>query len=71
MVPFDRFEFEQDLMKAWCIVDDLRDLSVGVLEHDMTKDQITNVLMGLETLYQLRFERILAQFERAVNQRKL
>jgi hypothetical protein len=71
MVPFDRFEFEQDLMKAWCIVDDLRDLSVGVLEHDMTKDQITNVLIGLETLYQLRFERIMAQFERAVNQRKL
>jgi hypothetical protein len=71
MKPFDRFEFEQDLMRAWGIVDDIRDLTAGVLEHGMTPDQISNVLVGMETLYQLRFERLMAQFERAVDQRRV
>jgi hypothetical protein len=34
----------------------------------MTKDQITNVLMGLEQLYQLRFDKLFRMFEQGVRE---
>jgi hypothetical protein len=65
---FDRFDFEQQIMNCWNVTTDLRDLQEGVLESNMTKDQITNVLMGLEQLYQLRFDKLFGMFEQGVRE---
>lgn len=65
---FDRFEFETQIMSCWTITTDLNDLSEEVLEGDLTKDQITNVLMGIEQLYNIRFQKLFRQFEQLIHQ---
>lgn len=67
-MAYDRFQFEQDILTAWGITTDLHDLTIGVIEHNMTTDQIANVLIGLEALYNLRFERLFAHFEQSIAQ---
>lgn len=66
---FDRFDFEQQIMNCWNVTTDLHDLQEGVLESNMTKDQITNVLMGMEQLYQLRFDKLFRMFEQGIRER--
>ncbi len=65
---FDRFDFETQIMSCWGITTDLKDLSEEVLEGDLTKDQITNVLIGIEQLYNIRFEKLFRQFEQLVRE---
>ena len=67
----DRFDFEQQVMKCWTITDDLDVLIDGVMESDMTKDQIANALIGLRTMYDLKFNKLWDQFETLVRERKL
>jgi hypothetical protein len=65
---FDRFDFEQQIMSCWNVTTDLKDLNEAVLDTDMTKNQIANVLMGVEQLYNLRFEKLFRQFEQLVRE---
>jgi hypothetical protein len=69
-MKYDRFEHEQQIMSCWNICEDLKELSIGVMEHDMTQDQIANVLIGLEELYKLKFERLFNQFELSIKELK-
>jgi hypothetical protein len=57
------FDFEQQIMDCWHIVDDLKIVTEGVLEHDISKDDISNITIGLEKLYQLKFEKLFDLFE--------
>jgi hypothetical protein len=65
---FNRFDFEQQIMSFWHVTTDIKDLSEEVLEGDMTKDQITNVLMGMEQMYEIRFNKLFRQFEQLVRE---
>ena len=65
---FNRFDFEQQIMSCWHVTTDIKDLSEEVLEGDMTKDQITNVLMGMEQMYEIRFNKLFRQFEQLVRE---
>jgi hypothetical protein len=67
-MAFDRFDFETQIMSCWGITTDLKDLSEEVLEGDLSKDQITNVLIGIEQLYNIRFEKLFRQFEQLVRE---
>lgn len=59
----DRFDFEQQIMKCWNVCDDLDELYEGVLERDMTTDEIANVVLGLKQLYSLKFQTLMEGFE--------
>jgi hypothetical protein len=65
---FDRFDFEQQIMSCWHVTTDIKDLSEEVLEGDMSKDQITNVLIGMEQMYEIRFNKLFRQFEQLVRE---
>ena len=65
---FDRLEFEQQIMSCWNVTSDIKDLSEEVLEGDLSKDQITNVLIGIEHLYNIRFEKLFRQFEQLIRE---
>ncbi len=65
---FNRFDFEHQIMNCWHVTTDIKDLSEEVLEGDMTKDQITNVLMGMEQMYEIRFNKLFRQFEQLVRE---
>ena len=47
----NRFLFEQQIMDAWSVVQDLKILHEGVMEKDLTTDQISNILLGMQELY--------------------
>jgi len=65
----DRFDLEQDIMTCWSVVDDIKELSRCMLDRrHMTKDEVSNYLLGLETIYQVKFERLFETFEILVRQ---
>jgi len=64
----DRFDLEQEILDCWHITDDLQ----TIMETDSLNlsDDVHNLLLGLKTLYHLKFERTFATFEQLVTQRK-
>jgi len=62
---------EQEIFAAWQIVDDLNLLHEAVLEKDITRDEISNTVMGLEHLYNLKFQRLMSTFEELIKSKKL
>lgn len=68
MKKFDRFDFEQQIMSCWNVTSDLKDLNEALFESDLTKDQISNILTGIEQLYQIRFDKLFRQFETLVHE---
>ena len=61
-------DLESKIMDCWNIIDDMKVLTEGVLEKDLSKDQIANVLLGLETLYQLKFEKLFDEYSKMIRE---
>ena len=59
----DRFDFEQQIVKCWSITDDVEEVAEGILERDLSHDQIVNALMGIKQLYELKFNKLWDLFE--------
>ena len=66
-----RFDLEQQIMSCWQIVDDVKLLNEYVLEGGLTKDQISNTLLGMEEIYQMKFDKLFRNFESLVHDRKI
>lgn len=62
-MKYDQFDFEQQIMNCWNVTTDLKDLNEGVLESSLSRDQIANALIGIEQLYNIRFEKLFRMFE--------
>jgi uncharacterized protein YeeX (DUF496 family) len=67
----DRFDLEQQIMACWNITSDIDTLCEGVLESDMTTDQIANILLGMKQLYELRFDKMFRTFEQLIQNRSI
>ena len=71
----DRFDFEQKIMQAWGVCEDL-DLLLAKLCEDVDfvdvkqQDEITNIVLGMKAISQMRFESLFKDFETLVTQRK-
>jgi hypothetical protein len=58
----DRFDLENAIHKLSNIVDDLNDLSFGVVEADMSKDEIANALDGLAVMTDIKLKKLFDVF---------
>lgn len=58
-----QFDLEQEIMNCWNITKDLDVLFEEIIEGDLTKDQISNVLLGLNQLYEIKFNKLFRTFE--------
>ncbi len=67
----DRFDLEQQIMACWNVTSDIDTLCEGVLESDMTTDQIANILLGMKQLYELKFDKMFGTFEELIQNRRL
>ena len=72
----DRFDLEQEIMRCWNVCEDIQLLNKNVLEStsegtQLTTDQISNYLLGLESMYELKFQQLWDTFSEAVSNRKL
>ena len=60
----DRMDFEQQIVRCWGLVDDLKELSAHVVEHDMVgTDAIHNHIFGLACVYDVKFHNLWEMFE--------
>ena len=62
----DRFDFEQAIMNCWNVIEDIKLITRMNDIRPLTEDELMNALLGLETLYQFKFEVLFNGFERMV-----
>ena len=72
----DRFDLEQQILDCWKITDEIQLLNKNVLEgkvhgDEMTKDEISNFLLGLQSIYELKFDQLFDTFSKLVQDRKI
>ena len=70
-VKFDRFEFEQEIMECWNITTDIRVVSEYLMDAPLEvsrEDKIANMLIGIEALYEAKFDKLFRSFEQLVRQ---
>lgn len=63
-----RFELEQDILTCWNVTGDIDLLYTNVMERDMTKDEIANVLLGMKSIYEMKFNKAWDSFERTIEE---
>ena len=70
-LKFNRFDFEQQLLECWGVTKDIKTLCEAVCDRSpaMTEDEIANVLIGLESLYELKFDKLWQMFENGAYER--
>ena len=61
-----QFDLEQHIMQCWDIIDDLRVVYTHHLdgEKPLTEDELANILIGMEQLYDIKFKRLMSTFEK-------
>ena len=67
----DRFDLEQQIMACWNVTSDIETLFEGVIESDMTPDQIANILLGMKQLYELKFDKMFRTFEQLIQNKSI
>ena len=67
----NRFDLEQQMLQAWHVCDDLDLLYKNVMDRDMSKDEIANVLLGMKSLYDMKFNQLWDTFEKCLANREL
>jgi hypothetical protein len=61
----NRFEFEEQIVKCWSVVDDLKDLDEGLFEGwlNFTQDDVSNQILAVANLYDVKFNKLWNLFE--------
>jgi len=67
----DRFDLEQGIMKCWNVTDDIDLLYENVMESEMSKDDIANALLGMKTMYEMKFNKLWDTFETLIHEKKI
>jgi hypothetical protein len=59
------FDLEQGIMKCWSVTEDINALREQIIKSEggMTEEDITNYLIGLNAIYQVRFDRLWSLFD--------
>lgn len=66
----NRFTLEDQILECWGVVDDLDMVySTEALYED--QDRMMNVLLGMQELYRMRFERLFDTFQQLVHEKKI
>lgn len=71
MKNFDRFEFEQQIMECWNVTSDVKTVAKYLMDAPLEtgrEDKIANMLIGIEALYQAKFEELFRQYEAIIKE---
>ena len=69
-MKYDRFDLEQLILKNWEITTEIKHLR-ELMETKPTQDQIENYLLGLETIYEVKFNKLWDCFEELCQHQKI
>lgn len=59
------YDLEQQIMETWNITSDLKTITEAIVENELSKDQISNMLIGLTELYEIKFDKMFRTFDAA------
>ena len=71
MNKFDRFDFEQQIMACWNVTSDIKTVTEYLLDAPLEADReekVANMLLGIESLYEAKFDKLFRQFETLVHE---
>jgi len=59
------FDLEQSILQCWNVCDDIDLLYSQVMERStpLSQDEMANILLGMKSLYHLKFEKCFDEFE--------
>jgi hypothetical protein len=65
-------DLEQPIMDCWHICDDLKAVfkQIGDGDREPTQDELMNTLMGMEQLYQWKFEQLFHLYENVLREQR-
>lgn len=66
----NRFDFEQQILKCWNVTDDIKDVCEMVAEKGASQDDVLNALIGIQTIYNSRFDSLFRMFEENLRKHK-
>jgi Tat protein secretion system quality control protein TatD with DNase activity len=61
-----RFDLEQEIMKCWNVTEDIDKLYEAVGECGLDQDEVLNYLLGLKTIYEVKFNKLFNTFEQCI-----
>jgi hypothetical protein len=70
----DRFDLEQQIMECWNVTTDLRHVCEYLLDAPLEpnrEDKMANMLLGMEELYNHKFDKMFKTFEYLIRSGKL
>ena len=70
-MKYDRFDLEQLILKNWEVVTEIKHLRELISDGKPTQDQIENYLLGLETIYEVKFNKLWDCFEELCQNQKI
>lgn len=70
-MKYTRFDLEQLILKNWEIVTEIKHLRELISDGKPTQDQIENYLLGLETIYEVKFNKLWDCFEELCQNQKI
>lgn len=62
-MTINRLTFEDNITACEGVIDDLDTLLEEVIEGEPTRDEISNVLLGMSEIYKIRFRKLRREFE--------
>ena len=64
-------DLEQPIMECWSVCNDIETVfrQIGDGERDPTQDELMNALMGMQQLYQWKFEQLFFKYEEMLKDR--
>jgi len=70
MLVDEMYDLEQRILECWQLVDDVNFLYEQVMDKELHKDQdrLANALLGLYTVYGMKFEKAFSTYEEALKQ---
>jgi hypothetical protein len=70
-MKYNRFDLEQLILKNWEITTEIKHLRELISDGKPTQDQLENYLLGLETIYEVKFNKLWDCFEELCHNRKI
>ena len=69
----DRFDLEQGILKCWNVTDDIDMVYRKVMDNpdELNVDEISNLLLGIKSLYDLKFDELFNTFEQLIHDKKI
>ena len=70
-MKYDRFDLEQLILKNWETTTEIKHLRELISDGKPSQDQLENYLLGLETIYEVKFNKLWDCFEELCQHQKI